>query len=680
VRSIAKAALVIVGLITLIAGGGLLYLSFLDVNRFRGVIAEKVKAATGRELTIAGDLDLKLGLPIALTAAKVRLANALWGSRPDMATVDRAEIAVAVLPLLRGTLRIDTVTVEGLDLLLETDAAGDGNWMFTTPAPSATTVSTGGGSPASSISLADIDVAASDSRITYRDGEAETARGVAIDRLTLQAKGAGAPVAVRLDAQIDAAPLTARGTIGPLADLIDGEAPYPVSLRVETPGLAMTADGVLAKPLDFAGLDLRFTIEAADLATAAAPFGFTLPSLQHLSAAGRFTDADGGYAVNGLTITAGSGEIAGDVKIRLDAPRPSIAATLKGSRLDLREFVGHGGGGGQPARLPFDALTAADADVRLDVGTLELPRMTLQTVTLGATVADGRLDATAHLGGVGGGTADATLQADRRDALASVHMTTNGVALGPVLHAFGVDVLEGGPTDAVIDLAGRGRTVPAWIASAGGRVDLHLGPAIERNRMLSLLGGDLVTNVLQTVNPFARTDDVTRIQCGVLRAPVASGRLTFDRSLAVETDKLGAIASGSIDVARRRLDLAVRTQAREGLGVSLASIATLFVGIGGTFDRPTVQATPLSGIIDIGRFALTVAGEVATLDASGLSRLLFTDRNMCQVAAGAPASSSQGGWLKEVPANVGSAAEKAGHAAGKALRNTRRDLERLFGD
>lgn len=54
-----------------------------DYNTLKPKIAHTVKQATHRELDIAGDIQLGLGLEPRLKVADVRFQNASWGSRAD---------------------------------------------------------------------------------------------------------------------------------------------------------------------------------------------------------------------------------------------------------------------------------------------------------------------------------------------------------------------------------------------------------------------------------------------------------------------------------------------------------------------------------------------------------------------------------------------------------------------
>ena len=92
---------------------------------------------TGRDFCRDGDLDLKLSLSAALEIRDVGVSNADWGSQPEMATVCLMAVEVRVLDLVFGRTDITKQRLSDVELLLETDAQGRGNWQFTPPTPAA---------------------------------------------------------------------------------------------------------------------------------------------------------------------------------------------------------------------------------------------------------------------------------------------------------------------------------------------------------------------------------------------------------------------------------------------------------------------------------------------------------------------------------------------------------------
>ena len=195
-KIIAIVALALAGLIVV----ALVVVAQLDFNRYKPLIAEQVKAATGRTLAIDGDIRLAPSLVPSLAVEKVRFQNAPFGSRPDMITAERLEAAVALLPLLRGEIDIRRVTLIAPDILLETDKTGRGNWEFSaSSAPVASSAA-----PAQDMALPLLGaLTIQDGRLTYRDGLSGKATTLEVKRMT----AAGEPRAIALEGAYDGTPL-----------------------------------------------------------------------------------------------------------------------------------------------------------------------------------------------------------------------------------------------------------------------------------------------------------------------------------------------------------------------------------------------------------------------------------------------------------------------------------------
>ncbi len=168
----------------------------IDFSRFKPLIAEQVKAATGRTLVIDGEIRLAPSLVPSLAVENVRFQNAAFGSRPDMIMAERLEAAVALLPLLRGEIDIRRVTLIAPDILLETDKSGRGNWEFAeSPAPATTSAA-----PAQDAALPMLGaLTIQNGRLTYRDGISGKATTLEVKRLT----AAGEPRTIALEGAYD---------------------------------------------------------------------------------------------------------------------------------------------------------------------------------------------------------------------------------------------------------------------------------------------------------------------------------------------------------------------------------------------------------------------------------------------------------------------------------------------
>jgi len=100
----------------------------VNPNNYKGRIAAAVKESTGRDLNLQGDIKLSVFPWVALELGPATLSNAPgFGDGPFLA-FQHAAVRVKLLPLLHGQLQVARVELDGLDLRLAKNAAGQGNW------------------------------------------------------------------------------------------------------------------------------------------------------------------------------------------------------------------------------------------------------------------------------------------------------------------------------------------------------------------------------------------------------------------------------------------------------------------------------------------------------------------------------------------------------------------------
>lgn len=124
----------VVSLIVLLLAAVLVGPSFVDWNSQKALIQAEARKATGRELAIGGDVNLSLLPSPTLSASGVRLANVEGGSAPAMIELDALQVEVALLPLLQGTLKVESVALIEPRILLEILPDGRRNWNLDAPA------------------------------------------------------------------------------------------------------------------------------------------------------------------------------------------------------------------------------------------------------------------------------------------------------------------------------------------------------------------------------------------------------------------------------------------------------------------------------------------------------------------------------------------------------------------
>ena len=104
----------LIGVGVLVAGAAVLVgiavaaLFLVDWNSFRETVAGRASESTGRKVEIRGDLDVVVSWRPQVRAKEFVIANAEWGSKPEMVRADDVYFQILrVLPLLRGRLEIE---------------------------------------------------------------------------------------------------------------------------------------------------------------------------------------------------------------------------------------------------------------------------------------------------------------------------------------------------------------------------------------------------------------------------------------------------------------------------------------------------------------------------------------------------------------------------------------------
>ena len=117
--ALAVVLLLVVGVAVWLATG-------FDANRYKGVAIDWMKANRNRTLAIDAPIELSVFPRLAVKLGKVSLSEP--GRSEVFVAIDRAALAVEVLPLLRGRLVVDRVEAGGVSVTVTRDAQGRRNF------------------------------------------------------------------------------------------------------------------------------------------------------------------------------------------------------------------------------------------------------------------------------------------------------------------------------------------------------------------------------------------------------------------------------------------------------------------------------------------------------------------------------------------------------------------------
>jgi AsmA protein len=119
------AGAVIVLLVVALLAVGMLF----DPNDYKVQITDAVAQATGRTLTLEGDLSLDVFPRISVGVGAASLSNAEGFGDEPFARIGGARVTLEILPLVFGSVSIGEVSLDGLRLNLARDARGVNNWQ-----------------------------------------------------------------------------------------------------------------------------------------------------------------------------------------------------------------------------------------------------------------------------------------------------------------------------------------------------------------------------------------------------------------------------------------------------------------------------------------------------------------------------------------------------------------------
>lgn len=599
--------LIAAGVLVLAAVGLGVFLATLDVDRYRPEIAAAFKEATGRELILGGPLKLAISLTPAVEARDVKVANAAWGSRPDMVRLARVAVTVELIPLLSGELRVSRATVDGLDVLLETSGRGEPNWVFGTAGttkPGGSNAKPGAGGSLPIVGAVEVN----DSTIAYRDGATGKTHVVALKRVGAKARHLDAPLALTVDGAYGATPFALDATIDSLAKLADGD-PVGFSLNANAFDVALKLNGKLTGPAARPEYEVQIALSADALTKFESAIGASLPLTGPIKVAAQVKGSPTKAVISGLDLKIGASDLGGTIAADLGGRRPAVAADLKATKVDLASFqpaARSGAAKPAPAKAaakdrvfsndPIDvsALNALDAKIGIAIDELVVgPGAVVRAVSLKLDLANGIATLKPLAASVAGSQLVGEATIDARKAVFDVALGLKApkVDLGQAMAFAGSPGLVEGKGDVAIDLKTRGSSLAQLMGGLDGTVRAMTG----EGRLKTTLIDDLVGGASAIIGTLvAGKRDATALTCAAVSFDLKKGVATA-KALLIDTEFSTVAGEGSADLGAETLDLKVSPKPK---GVTLN--VAVPIKIKGTFANPSVGPDELAAARKIG--------------------------------------------------------------------------------
>ena len=601
----------IVGLtvIFIVALAGLIYT--FDANQYKTQITEQLASVTGRQISIAGDLDISLYPWIGIKVNDVTVGNGDAFSNKSFLTIDQCDVRIKIIPILRKRLEIERLVLNRLSLNLEKNTAGEKNWAGVFG-------NSESHQPESGFGLAGLAIGGIDLKnASIRWLDSGTGRELKVSKLSmstesinnnqslpLEMKGlveSSHPewvAAVNAEAKIDfnetAATFDARdlkltakallpdSKIGSLKIAMVADSTIDLeyhraslsNARLGLLGLVISGDidieELFSQPRIHGPVKVK-TFEARELAE---NLGYEIPqlvnghSLKKISlTANLYSDFDT-LRLDNMAANMDQSKVKGFVHLE-KADKPVVRFDLEFDRLNLDDYRL----ASQPAvteKRPIwlEVVRAIGLEGEVDIESANVNDVELNQLHVNASVEDAVVKADPIKMQVSEGEIVAAIQIDTRETpalllTAEAKRVAAESSFNPLLHNILGDDAPGlsGPVDVDIELNATGVGIAEWQRSARGVIKAWMTKGKIRGIDFNYASQSVVVDyadrnnfrVSRTFNDEYVPDSMTEFNSLSATFKVENGKLVNEDFLMI-SEPVNVTGSGSIDYVQRRLD------------------------------------------------------------------------------------------------------------------------------
>ena len=558
--------------------------SAVDPVKLTTLLINSVKSSTGRDLKIAGPVSLSFFPRISVSAERLSLSNAAWADTSEMLTLNRIELNIKMLPLLRGRVESANVKLSGLELFLQKNASGNRNWDMTVASANDTglpnvAVADNSSTNNSLVSMENISVL--DAQVHYQTATGSPSN-YQVQRLSLIEDRD--KTAISLNMKIQEQALELSGKMGSLSELLKqwdvSSSHFPLDLNLTLNGKSMLIQG---------------SVDKSPQAT---------PTINLVLSSKTFD-----WPSYGISTTQSSPTLKGAKPLQQSKDRARVPQSnyLFGNEA-----------------IPFDALPQFKGKIEVNISSLGLiKRKPIENLHASLLLDGSSIDITNLTLQIEKGSADIQIKLSHLNS-ASPTLMAKGVTTDFMLENFLARVdpqskVSGGNMKLAFDIKTSGVSLRQMAENANGKIQISINQARMASNFLND-AGDFVVTLLDSMNPLRKKSTETILECAVAYLPINNGQINIANTIGVQTDRLDVVLTGSINLKTEAVSLTINPREKSGLttGLDLAGL----VKMGGTLMDPKVginQAGVVNSAISIGLGVLTGGATILAENARSMS-------------------------------------------------------------
>jgi len=569
-------AWLIVALVPVAVAGTLLWLGTRDLSRYQGRLIDQIRKVTGRELATRVPLSVRIGRDPALVAEGVTLSNAPWGTRPELARVAKVTMYLDPFALLLGEARVSRVLLEGADILVERNEAGDTNLEMLPPPDGS------GPHPGENRSLRlktnpafpwidTIEVRAS--VLTVAEGAGRPPVVLELASGTFKSSAPNQPL--QMDARLAAPRATAlalTGTIGSFDGWMRG-----LPGNIDLQGSFGAGKIAIKGSVGIKGTNVQIVGDGPDIAAFGPYIRLPLPSAGPYVLSAKASTLRSSFKIEVPTLKIGKSELSGEALFRVDRHDVrTVAVNIDANVIDasgLRAAPATAAAAGTPAQrrflpdVPFAAAWLGRSTVSVTARVGEVTGLTSKVTAASLTLnsSDKRF-ALRGAASIGAGSAGFDLVYDPtgRIGQATLSATANRVSFEDLSALLGIDLgLKDAVGDIDLRLRGGGRGTRAALNAASGTIEISAAKGVWPP--------DGVTGwPAETQRLLGGGEGGVPFNCMAGRFEVSGGIANL-RRLVVDTPRATLVGGGYMSLRNESWEFILAPEARDAQGVPFAT-------------------------------------------------------------------------------------------------------------
>jgi hypothetical protein len=278
--------------------------------------------------------------------------------------------------------------------------------------------------------------------------------------------------------------------------------------------------------------------------------------------------------------------------------------------------------------IDFSILKAFDGEYAIIIKELILLDRTVRNLGVGGRLANGFLDTPIIRGDTAYGDLKADIEVDASQTPTRIKIKARATkAVLGTSEMLKSNLAKLPRSNIVTRFTTQGDSAQELGAGVTGYFWMTVSEGVLPTNSLSLLVGDLLTQIIETLNPFAKKQTSSPITCGAIYLEAKEGVIETSPGMILQTDRVSIVAAGDINLKNEKINIGFRTSALKGIGVSASDLVNPFIKLGGNLSSPNLVLDPTSTAIQGGAAFMTMG---ASLLANSMWNRWITSNGACE--------------------------------------------------